>query len=447
MSTRSTATSHRERRSDDVARLDVYLLPAVVGGGLGDLEELRLAGRRLRLDGHRVVRLLRGPGPGTAEGEAGFDWTGIPRVRGPTRRSRRALTISSQFGVTAAEGRDEPYGSPGERSPERALVERAYGTGRTLHVSLEEFARALTSAESLREGRREAGGGRSTSAVPEAERAAFQRLYRKHRAFDRRDLLPLFPGFRYRPAFAKEFPESVQCGPLWPEAPPRRPGPGPAGGPLTVLWYASPSSSGRIAEPLAAGLARTGRPTRLVVRSPRELPIRSRGAVQVEHLGPGPRATWLARMASSDLTICTGTRTLLEALRAGRPFLYFNGVLGSGGRTRRHRPEKIDELLRLARRAGIGPRARRAWSDFSRGRRVAALASGAPGDGSLAVTKERLLPWIRYPPGFEDAGELIASVAQRFGRPTTELGSLLASVRAESRGSARFPAGRARSKV
>ncbi len=41
--------------------LDVYLFPAVVGGGLGDIEEVLLAGRRLARAGY-PVHLFRRPG-------------------------------------------------------------------------------------------------------------------------------------------------------------------------------------------------------------------------------------------------------------------------------------------------------------------------------------------------------------------------------------------------
>ncbi|HUI38514.1 MAG TPA: hypothetical protein VLY85_02675, partial [Thermoplasmata archaeon] len=138
----------REREATGQDPLDVYLFPAVVGGGLGDIEEVLLAGRVLA--GRPGVRLLlfRAPGrplPPNVEGP--WDWPPTHRVDRPDPRSPRALTVSAEWGIAAAPQRPEPYGRAGPWALENEAVEDAYGRDAVLHVSFEEFARTLTSRE------------------------------------------------------------------------------------------------------------------------------------------------------------------------------------------------------------------------------------------------------------------------------------------------------------
>src|SRR5579871_6410139 len=69
------------RRTPEGGSLEVYLLPSVVGGGLGDLAEVHSAGRWLSSAGF-PVRIFRRPGhPETAQGLGPFDWPPItPRA-------------------------------------------------------------------------------------------------------------------------------------------------------------------------------------------------------------------------------------------------------------------------------------------------------------------------------------------------------------------------------
>ncbi len=65
--------------------LDVYLFPAVVGGGLGDIEEVLLAGRRLARAGFPVY-LFRRPGrplPRSPGPPAGRSARSPPRAMAP----------------------------------------------------------------------------------------------------------------------------------------------------------------------------------------------------------------------------------------------------------------------------------------------------------------------------------------------------------------------------
>ncbi|MFG1530227.1 MAG: hypothetical protein AAFA34_03005, partial [Thermoplasmata archaeon] len=109
----------------------------------------------------------------------------------------------------------------------------------------------------------------------------------------------------------------------------------------------------------------------------------------------------------AELRIVTGSRSLLEALSDGRPFLYFNGIRGEGRRVRRHRPEKIARLLTAARTAGVAPELRRDLSDFARGRRVEEVVRRAHRrtDGWGRFPDR----WgvARFPPPFRDPVELI----------------------------------------
>ncbi|MFZ0892009.1 MAG: hypothetical protein WAN77_06370, partial [Thermoplasmata archaeon] len=57
----SPSTAPRKAgRATRHSRLDIYLFPAIVGGGLGDIEEVLCAGRRLAESGF-PLRLLRAP--------------------------------------------------------------------------------------------------------------------------------------------------------------------------------------------------------------------------------------------------------------------------------------------------------------------------------------------------------------------------------------------------
>jgi len=138
---------------------------------------------------------------------------------------------------------------------------------------------------------------------------------------------------------------------------------------------------------------------------------------------------WSERFAGASLRIVTGSRTLLEAMELGGPFLYFNGILGRAGHPRRHRPEKLLALLDLARRSGVSPRLRIDLADFARGRRVRAV---------VARAASRSGPWSEFPrqwrpgpfvPPFDDAGRLIVRVARRLGRSGGPAPELVARVR------------------
>jgi hypothetical protein len=121
---------------------------------------------------------------------------------------------------------------------------------------------------------------------------------------------------------------------------------------------------------------------------------------------------------------------LLEALELGGPFLYFNGLLGSGPSARRHRPEKIAALLRLGQQHGVPQSLRRDLSDFARGRRVRKVVQRAGNEEG---------PWRRFPrfggavgfePPFEDAGSLVVALARRLRRNPASATTLVANCRA-----------------
>ena len=413
----------------------MYLFPAVVGGGLGDIEEVLAAGRELARAGGKPI-LFRLPGrplPRSVDGP--WDWPSIERRDSPAARAPAAVTISAAWGVSAAPSRPERYGRGGPWELEAAAVERGYGTASTIHISLEEFARTLPAAgenrERLREGgvRQRALSARLARSRRSGEVDALRAAFRRHRAFDRPNVLHLYTTFRADPSFSREYPEAVQTGPLWPRAtPPRRP--------LhrnrrrEWVWYASPASAEQIAPAVLDGLGDAKPPVRLYVRTDRPWAMTvpaGRGEVAA---GPVDPTRWRRRFASAELRIVTGSRTLLEAIELGGPFLYFNGVLDRGTRRRRHRPEKIVAWLDGARAAGVPSGLRRDIADFARGRRVREVVG-------YAVRREG--GWGRFPmalppagfrPPYDDAGRLLVAVVRALSATPSDAVGIVARVRA-----------------
>ena len=417
--------------------VDVYLLPAVVGGGLGDVEEVLAAGRRLEQAGFRVLLYRRPGAPMPASVDGPWGWPQVDTVRRLAPSAACALTVAPAWGVTTAPERPGPLGRPGAWSEEAADLERVYGTERTLHVSLEEFARTLSSVEETRERLREGGvaarslGQRLRTASALGEVATFRAAFQRFRAFDRENVVHLFATFRRDRAFAREFPHAVQTGPLWPRAHPRRRGKAPRRERRWV-WYASPASAERIAPSVLRGLAGADPPVRLYVRTPRPwATVPPTRACTVE-TRPVPDRLWRTTFRRAAVRIVTGSRTLLEALEVGGPFLYFNGVSGAGRRLRRHRPEKIAAFLELARSQGVAADVVRDLADFARARRVASVVG-------RVVRREGGWRTVRFPsetpdfaPPYDDAGELIVRLARALGR---EGGGATALVRAARSGS------------
>jgi hypothetical protein len=432
----SPSTGRAARRPGPPGAVDVYLLPAVVGGGVGDIDEVLTAGRRLARAGFPLLLYRRTGRPLPPAVDGPWDWPPVERRSRLAPRAPRALTVAPAWGVVAAPARNEAFGRPGPWAAEAADVERAYGPEATVHVSLEEFARTLTPREETAERLREGGirGRERPARLARAEAAGeveeFRRAYRTFRAFDRANVLGLFASFRYDRPFAREFPEAVQTGPLWParrgaSRPRRRNG-------RRWVWYASPASASTIAPAVFAGLrAATARPT-LLVRSPRPWPTIASAPGVERRSTPQPADRWRREFREADLRIVTGSRTLLEALEGGGPFLYFNGVLGTGRSRRRHRPEKIVELLHLARRAGWAEELVRDLDAFSRGRRVAeVVARAATGRGPWSRFPPRPAP-VGFAPGFEDAGEVLVRIARELAEPGRTATELVACVRRAS---------------
>ncbi len=413
--------------------VDVYLLPAVVGGGLGDIEEVLSAGRRLARAGRPVFLYRPADRPWPRDVDGPWDWPPHRRTDRLAPQHRSALTIAPAWGVSAAPARPGPLGRPGPWADEARAIEARYGPDRVVHASLEEFARTLTVLEEDRERLREGGVPtrrlRASLRGPSAERdrATLARAFRRFRAFDRPNVLHLFGGFRPAPRFAREFPEAVETGPLWPHRfheRSRRPAPGGR-----WVWYASPSSSETIAPDVFAGLRAARNPARITVLSPRPWRTRIPDAAGERLATPIPTPRWRELFARADVRIVTGSRTLLEALELGGPFLYFNGVLGTGRGRRRHRPEKIDALLDAACDEGWPEGLLRDLGDFARGRRVREIVVRAA---------DRAGPWRRfpprlhlraYPPARRDLGALLVRVARALGRPSSSAQDVVAAIR------------------
>lgn len=392
----------------DVPRLDLYVLPAVVGSGLGDLAEIEAAAATLRAAGYRP-RLLR-IAPKLPRGLPGpFRWP--PVERSVRRRAGRALTLTSQFGVSCAPRRPGPLGAPGPWAAEVAAIEASYGRDAVLHVSLEEFARTLSARQQVDERYRE-GGARPPRAGARRGREVreMRGLYRRFREFDRPNLLTLFPTFVPDTAFTREFPEAIQVGPVVRPGTRRR---AARGARRRILWYASPPSAPRIAAALVQGLVDGVVAEELLVRGSHEFPMPT-SALRVRFLGPATPSEWSRIWSDADAAIVTGSRSLLEALADGVPFVYYNGVTGQGARTRRHRPEKIRSLLRLARREGASAARRSELASFSRGQAVRRIASAwsqrTGADGPVG-------PSAGFPPGRASGGAFLIRLARAWATP------------------------------
>ena len=432
-SSRSTVPRRETPRRPGV---DVYLLPAVIGGGLGDIEEVLAAGRRLARAGYRV-RLYRSAGRPLPRSVAGpWAWPRLEREAGFRERAGAALTVTPAWGVSAAPPGPPPLGRPGPWAEEARAIESAYGKDRTIHVSLEEFARTLTVAEEARERYREGGiraraiGGRLREPTARVETEAFARAFRRFRAFDRPNVLHLFATPARRPGFSRTFPAAVQTGPLWPcqyrRAPPTVPRS------REWVWYASPASAVPIAPEVVRALSEIRPRLRLFVRSPWPGgPAADRPGVEWVTAPVAPDR-WRRRFSRADLRIVTGSRTLLEALELGGPFLYFNGVIGAGAARRRHRPEKIVALLRALRGSGAGEDLVRDLADFARGRRVGEIVRRAASrQGGWAAPFPRVrASGFRRP--FDDAGAVIEGAARALARPDATAAAVVARVRARS---------------
>ncbi len=403
--------------------VDAYLFPAVVGGGLGDIEEVLAAGRRLAGAGVRLVLYREAGRPLPSNVDGPWEWPPIERRGRIRRRARAAITVAPSWGVSAGPSRPTRFGRGGPWEVEARNIERAYGSDRTLHVSLEEFARTLPSTAETRERLREGGvparaiAPRYRAAEAAHEVDAFRSAFREFRGFDRPNVLHVFATFRPDRAFAREFPEAVQTGPLGSGHRVSAAAPSRLRGSREWVWYASPSSAERIAPAVLAGLAGLRPRVSLFVRSPRPWPsVEGKPGIRVVTAPVAPRA-WRSRFRRADLRIVTGSRTLLEAMEVGGPFLYFNGLLGRGASRRRHRPEKIGAWLDLARRAGVGDDLQRDLADFARGRRVSQVVRRAA---------RREDGWARFPgslgpSGFPasraDAGRVLVAVARELARP------------------------------
>ncbi|MFI5414812.1 MAG: hypothetical protein ACHQ16_03995 [Candidatus Lutacidiplasmatales archaeon] len=409
-------------------------MPAVVGGGWGDIAEVLDAGRTLERAGFpgTVYRTAGRPLPKSLDGP--WDWSGVARRSTMAPRADRALTITPNWGVTAAPDRPGRLGRGGVWSVEAERIERAYGATRTLHVSLEEFARTLTSREENAERWRE-GGMRARPIARLRTRAAFRRdaeefheAFRRFRAFDRPNILHLFQGFGPSPQFTREFPEVVEVGPLWPVPTASSVQRGERVRSTEWVWYASPASSARLADAVAAGLQGTG-VSRVRVRSPRPMTFASVPSLAWSVERPMDSADWNARFRGAALRIVTGSRTLLEALQVGGPFLYFNGVLGEGSRTHRHRPEKIQALLAAWRREGVAADLCRDLDAFSRARRVAPVVRRAATESGWGRSFPRRWRPSGYRPDRADAGRLLVAVARSFASAGESSEALVGAIR------------------
>jgi hypothetical protein len=414
------------------ASVDVYLFPAQVGGGHGDIEEVLSVGRRLASEGYPIY-LFRERGRDLPRGVDGpLPWPKVHRVRAPARRTDRAVTISPSWGVCVAPPRDGPYGRAGEWAEELRAIERAYGPENTLQISLEEFARTLTSREQTLERYREGGvpirtiRRRLREGRLDREIREFRRAYGLYRGFAVPNLLHLYATFSPSKAFQREFPSAVQVGPiLYPRVPPAARTANPT--PREWVVYAGAASSDRMIPRLVAALAAADPDARLVVRpgaSTNEATGAPRPPAAGERIGA---QDWVKKFSRADLRIVSGSRTLLEALQIGGPFLYFNGTIGEGRSARRHRPEKLDALLVVWKRSGVSPVLLHDLSDFARLRGIGSIVRRAVRSARWRTAFHRGVPTRGFRSNYERGEEVIADIIRAF--PGRSASSLVAGIR------------------
>ncbi|MGC2034119.1 MAG: hypothetical protein WA761_01585 [Thermoplasmata archaeon] len=431
--------------------LDIYLFPAIVGGGLGDIEEVLAAGRWLSRSGLPLTLYRRsGTLPRSVDGP--WDWPKVERRSRLSPRAPRALTISPAWGISAAPPRDEPLGRGGAWSAECSEIESTYGTQNTLHVSLEEFARVLTSPLEDRERFREGGVPRAEarrrqrSAGARVEREQYHRAFRRFRGMDRSNVLHFFATFRPSEGFAREYPEVIQTGPLWPGrydrsqlGPPRRSG--------KWVWYASPSSSSFLLDGIEEGLHRAGTPIRWKVRSPHRLPWPGTLGEGTDPTVPCRSDTWARWFREADLRIVTGSRSLLEAIELGRPWIYFNGRMGQGRRGRAHRPEKLRNLLTLWPVGTSAGSLRSELRAFAVGHRVAEIIERFAREPDRFRDLYRTPPRLPFEAPYDDLGRLVCRVASEWGSGGWSVKDLVRSVRARQWKGPGAPLPAARSRI
>jgi hypothetical protein len=360
-----------------------------------------------------------------------WDWPPVVRVDRLRPPGAAALTVAPAWGLSAGPSHSGAFGRGGAWAAEAEEIERRYGPDATIHVSLEEFARTLTPSAENRERFREGGvrargiGHRLSESRSSGELERLRTAFVRYRAFDRANVLHLFTTLHRNAAFARAFPAAVQTGPLWPGRRARH-------RPRSVrewVWYASPASAESIAAEVEAGLREAADPPHLLLRTDRRwtAPRVTPAVERVE--GPMPSKAWQRRFAAADLRIVTGSRTLLEAMELGGPFLYFNGTLAEGSARRRHRPEKLRELLAALRLRSAPPDLVLDLAEFGRGRRVRSIIRrAADRTGGWARFPRRIGP-SGFPPPYDDAGRLMVAVGRALGRAQASSPDLVARVR------------------
>ncbi|MCI4322459.1 MAG: hypothetical protein L3K03_00295 [Thermoplasmata archaeon] len=351
--------------------------------------------------------------------DAPWDWPPACRPSRPRPTASRALTLCTNWGVTATPAHPGPLGHAGPWAPAVDSIESAYGTENVVHVSFEEFGRTFSSRRQEFERYRE--GGWPVRRIQQKLRSASgqrgirnaHEAYARYRGFARPNVLHLYPSFQPAPGFRREFPEALECGPFRPDISrehayrPR----GRAGRTPVWFWHASPGSSARLAQALDPVVEALGTQLILEYRGDPWEHDPSSNAIEWRRLEHLPAPEFRRRFRAADLRIVTGSRTLLEALWIGGPFLYFHGVLNSGAHLRRHRPEKLEALLRLWKSQGVSPEVAHDLASFSRLRNLHPIVRRALEDRRWASAFRRRPISRGFSAPWHEAGELLEAIA------------------------------------
>ncbi|MDE1820542.1 MAG: hypothetical protein KGJ23_09150 [Euryarchaeota archaeon] len=420
----------------------VYLYPCRIQQGWGDIAEMAQAAWALHRAGFELRYLAppeaihKRPDPRivpfdpTAPGPIRFP--PVRRLFAPARRGR-AVVLATWWGLSARRSDLEGGPLPGPLEDAITRIVRSHGAPNVLHVSLEEFGSDQTSLSALDEGLRQAGWSAARRqralASPQGRRqqCAYHRAFALARAAEREGVVHLSATFSPSLPAMREFPFLLPVAPfglggtaiLRPRVWDR--GTSADLARSAVIWYASPKSSVGFAPAFLSALKGRSPKVLLQVRAPPALEEKllalPQDDVSVEVLEELSPSRWRSALDRAHLRVVSGSQSLVEVVRGGGPFLYFNGLVGKPrGPTRAFRREKLLSLVRAL--DGL-PRAgalSRDLLDFADGRNLRSVLRRALGSEAWREAMRRALAAVVLRLTAMDGDRTLVSIVQEFAR-------------------------------